>query len=242
MAINSKIIKGHCPNCGGDRNAHVRCEHVVDSPDPGGGTAASDTAIILECCGCGRVYFRRDVWFSEWETIGQDPITGEPRLEGGVDTSYWPAPMARKRPDWLDKIEVDDHVLSNLLSEMYAALDNDLRVVSAIAARTVFDRVSELLGIDPSITFQKKLDRLGADGKISIDEKHTLEVLVDAGNAAAHRGWRPKPEELSTMIDVVESFLQRSFIVGDQIEKLKAAVPPKPRRTTREALTADEAK
>ena len=113
---------------------------------------------------------------------------------------------------------------------MYAALDNDLRVVSAIAARTVFDRASELLGIDPAISFQEKLDGLGANGKISIDEERTLGVLVDAGNAAAHRGWRPKPQELNTMIDVVESFLHRSFIVGDRIEELRAAVPQKPKR------------
>lgn len=113
---------------------------------------------------------------------------------------------------------------------MYAALDNDLRVVAAVAARTAFDRASELLGIDPAIGFQEKLDSLGANGKISIDEESTLQVLVDAGNAAAHRGWRPKPEELSTMIDVVESFLHRSFIVGDGVAKLKAAVPPKPVR------------
>ena len=55
-------------------------------------------------------------------------------------------------------------------------------------------------------------------------------MLVDGGSAAAHRGWRPEPEELNTMIDMVESFLYRSFIVGDGIAKLKAAVPPKPKR------------
>ena len=69
--------------------------------------------------------------------------------------------------------------------EMYVALDNDLRVVSAIAARTVFDSASELLGIEPAISFQEKLDRLGANGKISIDEEHTLQILVDAASAAA---------------------------------------------------------
>lgn len=230
MPIDCRIIKGHCPKCVSDRKAYVRCEHVVHSPDAGDGTAASDTGMILECCGCERVYFRRDVWFSEWETLGEHPITGEPRLEGGVETSYWPAPIARRRPPWLDKIEGADRDLGNLLREMYAALDNDLRVVSAIAARTVFDRASELLGIDPAISFQEKLDGLGANGKISIDEERTLGVLVDAGNAAAHRGWRPKPQELNTMIDVVESFLHRSFIVGDRIEELRAAVPQKPKR------------
>lgn len=183
--------------------------------------------MILECCGCEEVYFRKDFWFSEWETIFDDPMTGEPRMEGGVETSYWPAPVRRKRPKWLEKTDRD---LGKLLNEMYSALDNDLCVLAAIAARTVFDRASQLLGVDAADSFKEKLDRLSADGKISGDEKGILHVLVDAGSAAAHSGWRPQVDELSTMIDVVESFLHRSFIVGGGIKKLKASVPAKPRR------------
>ena len=128
---------------------------------------------------------------------------------------YWPAPVSRQRPHWLEKIEEVDRDLGRLLEEMYVALDNDLRVLAAIAARTVFDSASELLRVDPAMRFEEKLDRLGADGRISLDEKNILQVLVDAGSAAAHRGWRPKADELSTMVDVVESFLHRSFVLGD---------------------------
>jgi len=110
---------------------------------------------------------------------------------------------------------------------MYTALSNDLRVLAAIGARTAFDRSSERLGVATTLTFAKELDRLVEMGKISKDERDTLGVLVDAGNAAAHRAWRPKPKELSTMIDVVEAFLHRAFILGDGIQNLKAAVPPK---------------
>ena len=142
--------------------------------------------MILECCGCERIYFRRDYWFSEWDTQGEHPITGEPTLELGVQTNYWSAPVTRKRPTWLGSVADADRVLGNLLDEMYSALDNDLRVLAAIAARTIFDRASELLGIDPAGTFKEKLNSLGANGKISIDEESTLEILVDAGSAASH--------------------------------------------------------
>ena len=71
-----KIIRGHCPNCGSGRKAYVRREHVVRSTDEDDGTSASDTGMILECRGCERIYFRRDYWFSEWETLGSHPITG----------------------------------------------------------------------------------------------------------------------------------------------------------------------
>ena len=226
-----KIIRGHCPNCGSGRKAYVRCEHVVHSTDEDDGISASDTGMVLECCGCERIYFRRDFWLSEWETIGNRPITGEPRLERGVETVYWPAPVSRQRPHWLEKIEEAERDLGKLLEEMYAALDNDLRVLAAIAARTVFDRASELLGVDPAMGFEEKLDKLSYDGKISFDEEKILQVLVDAGSAAAQdRGWRPKADALSTMVDVVESFLHRSFVLGDGIEKLKASVPTRPKR------------
>jgi hypothetical protein len=114
---------------------------------------------------------------------------------------------------------------------MYTALNNDLRVLAAIGARTVFDHSSELLGVAPGLTFARKLDELLNQGKVSTDERDTLDVLVDAGSAAAHRGWRPKPKELNTMMDVVETFLHRSFILGDGIKKLKAAIPCKPEKS-----------
>jgi len=230
-STDRKLIKGHCPNCGGGRNAYVRAEHVVRSHEDDG-TSATDTGMILECCGCERVYFRRDFWFSEWETIGEHPITGEPRLEGGVDTTYWPAPTARTLPPWIDKIKQADSDLGNLVREMYTALNNDLRVLAAIGARTAFDRSSDLLGVDSAATFKEKLDKLVELGKVSTEERGTLDVLVDAGNAAAHRGWIPQVRELNTMMDIVDAFLHRAFILGEGIRALKAIVPSKPRRTT----------
>lgn len=229
MSNEQDIIRGHCPNCGSRRKAYVRAKHVVHL-DEGDGTSASDTGMILECCGCERVYFRRDYWFSEWDEIVDHPVSGDSMMRHGIQTEYWPSAIARQRPKWLDALRNRDKSLGLLLDEMYSALDADLRVLAAIGARTAFDRASEILGVDPSISFQEKLNSLGANGKISIDEEKTLETLVNAGSAAAHRAWRPQPDELNTMVEVVESFLHRSFIVGDGIAKLKASVPEKPRR------------
>jgi hypothetical protein len=172
-------------------------------------------------------------WFSEWDEIVDHPVSGQPMIRPGVETIYWPSVIKRARPKWFDALRERDNSLGLLLDEMYSALDADLRVLAAIGARTVFDRASELLGVDEGLSFQEKLDRLAADGKTSLDEAKTLQALVDAGSAAAHRAWRPQPDELNTMIDVVESFLHRSFIVGDGIAKLRASVPEKRRRKKR---------
>jgi hypothetical protein len=186
MGTDDRLIKGHCPRCGKGRNAFVRREHIVEHPDAGDGVSAADTGMILECCGCNIVYFRRDYWLSEWDEIDEHPVTGQRMLVRGIGTSYWPSPVKRTRPAWLSNIEAADRQLHALLEELYVALDSDLRVLAAIGARTAFDRASELLGVEPALRFEEKLFKLGADGKISINEEETLQVLVDAGSAAAH--------------------------------------------------------
>ena len=97
-----KIVRGHCPSCSSGCKAYVRGEHAVHSTDPDDGISARDVGMVLECCGCERIYFRRDFWLSEWE---------------GVETSYWPAPVRRQRPTWLEKIEASERNLGMLLDE-----------------------------------------------------------------------------------------------------------------------------
>jgi hypothetical protein len=80
------------------------------------------------------------------------------------------------------------------------------------------------------LPFGQKLDKLVSIGKVGANERATLEVLVDAGSAAAHRGWAPKSTELNTVMTMVETFLLRAFILDDGLQKLKAAVPPNPIR------------
>src|SRR5438309_1209540 len=90
LASEDEIIRGHCPNCGSGRKAFSRGRHEVEHVDDGDGTSANDTGMILECCGCERVYFRRDYWFSEWDEIVDHPISGEQTMRRGIETTYWP--------------------------------------------------------------------------------------------------------------------------------------------------------
>ena len=109
--------------------------------------------------------------------IGQNPHTGEPEREGGTQTTYWPAPVHRKPPEWLNEITLHDRTLATVLSEMYTALNNDLRILAAIGARTTFDRASHLLGVDSNLSFDRKLDSLVALGKVSTNtERNTASI------------------------------------------------------------------
>jgi hypothetical protein len=103
-------------------------------------------------------------------------------------------------------------------------------IAAAITMRTAFDRVTELLKIDPSLPFSKKLQALFDKGEIALRDKEVLEPLVEAGNAAAHRAWTPKAEELTTMLLILEALVHRAFILSKQVKALKRRTPKRKKK------------
>lgn len=226
-----KQIKATCPKCGGERNCYVRAKYTKDIPSSGNDpTAAADTHYILECCGCGRCFVRREYWFSEWDYVDSDEY-GRLVMVPGIQVSQWPATTARAKPAWVDSLRTRDETLFVLLNEMYSAVDNELPILASIALRTTFDRAAELLGVDPSYGFDRKLEELCKSGKIGQHEQTLLDVLTNAGSAAAHRGWCPTLEQLDTLFSIIETFLHRSLVLGHEAEKIRATVPTRPKRS-----------
>ncbi|MER8582713.1 DUF4145 domain-containing protein, partial [Mesorhizobium sp. M1423] len=126
--------------------------------------------------------------------------------------------------------------LDQSLSELYGALDKDLKMLAAIGVRTSFDIAAEILGIDAGLPFQKKLDDMVTKKLIKDSEREHLDVLIDAGSASAHRGWKPSVDDLDVLMDTLEGFIYDSFVVptrkkaaAAKIAKMKAKVPPRPK-------------
>lgn len=232
----SDKVRGHCPRCGPHRWADVLASHKEHWEEPPLAVWEDVEHRILKCRGCETVYVQKHLSGSAYYFSQEDPYTGEEQHVEIPMITHWPTPTRRARPDWmLDNFAgisaISDPDLRRLLDEVYAALDTDLRVLAAIGIRTSFDRASELLGIEPDLSFQAKLRALEGSGHIGANEKEILDALTDAGSAAAHRGWRPSTEELNTMMEIIESFLHRSFVLGHEARKLKRTVPrrlPKP--------------
>jgi hypothetical protein len=218
-------VRGHCPKCGPDRWATVEGEFKKSENE--GEVWAATTYRILQCPACETVYCQSDFIFSEDIDYSEHPVTGEMEYAYNHKIEHWPhTPLnKRKKPHWLDKILLVDEDVYSLISSVYVATENDLSVLAAIGIRTVFDRTSEFVGIDPAKSFAAKLSELVAVGKIGTDQRDILDILTDAGSAAAHRGWRPTPEELDTMLEVIESFLHNTFILGEAAKKLKSRLP-----------------
>ncbi|MDF8362485.1 DUF4145 domain-containing protein [Achromobacter anxifer] len=229
MAAVERITKGHCPACGAGKNADIVAAYKDTWQHDEHPIWGWIDYRILKCRGCDRIYFQRAEACSENINHYCD-AAGHPQQEYEVDYSYWPSPLKRPRPSWLDELVSLDSDLHSILNEVYSGLDSDLAVLSATGMRTAFDRATELLGVDPAKTFQQKLEDLFAAGKVGAAEKETLAVLADAGGAAAHRGWKPQPKQLATMMDIVEAFCHRNFILDGQVVKLKPQIPAKQQR------------
>jgi hypothetical protein len=228
------FVNGHCPSCGPDRIADVVGHHQSRYDDDESGVWGETDCRILQCRGCRSVYFQQDSIFSEEVDYSTDPHTGEDQPYLPRKITYWPEPptvSGRMKPSWstFDLIIIDND-LASLFDDIYVALNNNLAVLSAIGIRTVFDRASELLGVDPGKNFAEKLSELVQLGKIGADERNTLDILTDAGSAAAHRGWKPKPTELDTMMGIIEAFLYRTFILDAAAKRLKQNVPAKQKK------------
>jgi len=232
-------VRADCPECGKNKWADVVGHFTRRQDDEDSGTWLRTDYRLLQCPACESVYFQRDSVFSEDYVRTRNPITGEEEYDMDHRIEHWPSVSVsrREKPAWAERLTFVDTDLSALMDSVYKALENELDVLAAIAIRTVFDRASELLGIDPGRSFGEKLDDLLALGKIGAEEREILDTLTDAGSAAAHRGWKPTQEELDTMLSSIEGFIHRSFVLGDAIKKLRDRVRAKPKRQHRGAKT-----
>jgi hypothetical protein len=231
----SETIDALCPSCGPHRKADVLTRHV-QGPDydderyPGDEDTIDDYR-ILKCRGCEGVYVQRVTFTYDVNLVGKDdfdPRTGEYNPQFDPTTTYWPAPRRRKPPDWL--VKVSDQVVRGLLEEVYTALDADLRSIAAMGLRAALDRTFDLAGAHPADGFAQKLAVLEAHGVIAAKEKEVLVIITDAGSAAAHRGWKPEPEQLDNILDTTQGLLHRVALLGPAARKLKRRVPPRPKR------------
>ena len=215
-----KTCKGHCPTCEKDLNADIVAsfseKHEYPDTD---GMWSIFTYLILRCRGCDQVYFQLDDLFCEEADWEPDP---QPKT-----VTLWPPPKKRSRPPWLNRLDVG---LRDLLDEVYGALDADYRILAAIGTRTALDHAMVSMGAHEASDFGQKLDQLLKEKIISENEKKMLAKLTDAGSAAAHRGWKPQPEELDTLIEGVEGFLHRTLVLKGTVDENLAKVPARPQR------------
>lgn len=229
---NLKIEKTHCPSCDGERKCfvHGTTYKTWDHEDGrGNGSSGGISHTLLECCGCEIVFYQKSSWSTEecdWYVDQNGGTQGDPIYT----KKTYPAPDKKNRPQWFTRLFSVDEQLLRIMAQTYVAYDGGAYILAAVGLRTALDRATEVLKIDPAISFEEKLDALKNGGYIGDAERSVLTVVTNAGNAAAHRGWSPGLQELNQLIAAMEVFLHRSFIVGTSALDLANSIPEKPKR------------
>lgn len=232
-------IKVFCSKCGGERNCEIRGHH----PERGG-DGHYDWHVdwyLLTCRGCDHIFAQTVATNSEDYYQGYEE-NGETYTHHIETIETWPARSKRETPEWFEHstVETDLENISALnasLKELYRALNADLMVLSSIAIRTSFDIAAEVLGIHPSLDFKDKVEALVAGGHIMEAEKGSVEILVDAGSASAHRGWKPQAGDVEALMTALEEFIYNSVVLPArkraQVQKLAEVGAKVPKRMPR---------
>lgn len=210
--LEQKTERVHCNNCLHKTRHFLIAEHSQNITEPSGYEDYDFwwhiKHTLFVCCGCESVTLRREFIFSEWD---------EPEI-----TFYSPQ-VSRRLPDWQNELPSE---IQELLSEIYTALHSNSRRLALMGARTVID-MFVLDKIGDVGTFKQKLQALVDEGYLGKQQRDILNVALEVGNAAAHRGYKPSSEVLSHVINVVESLVQ-----SYALEKASASVKEKiPHRT-----------
>jgi hypothetical protein len=166
-----EIIRCHCNICGHNTNHSILEQRIINDQDESDGYWWSDTYELLQCLGCDAICLRH---FME-------------DASGDETEIFYPPPISRRAPSWIWRLPAD---MKELLNEIYVALHNDSRRLALMGARTLVDMLM-LKEVGDKGTFSTKLKNLQEKGIISDQNREVLTVALDAGSAAAHRGYNP---------------------------------------------------
>lgn len=240
---NSQMVRAYCGNCGGERNCVVHAE--AENIETVGVHQSSHKYRLMCCAGCD-FFFCMSVFTPDEEFEVRDAETGE-FSKARQSISYLPAITRRIRPDWLGSSSYfsgwdgNAERLHHTLLEVYDALDAGLLILAAIGMRTALETLTSFYGVRSDLSFPDKLAALStkkADSPAIFipEEARALGVLVEAGNAAAHRGWSPSPQALSDLMDLLEPIIYRACIEDIQtimisygVEEHRSSIPVRKR-------------
>jgi hypothetical protein len=216
-----------CNSCGSSRQhlsqAVFWAQGEEGERDDDGHPAHFDVYEILQCLGCGAVTVQHCWW--KGGKYYEDPESGDIAFPD-EHCEFFPPRQTRTRPAWLSELP---ERLKPVLTEVYLALDAGAPILAAIGVRTVLDGVMTKVVGDIG-TFKAKLDALETKGWITALDKRRLAIVVDAGNAAAHRGFKAGPNETNRMMDTLEHLLHARFVLDKQAKQLKRVTPKRSKK------------
>lgn len=209
MAKN-KGIKCFCNACNHDTNHSLLHKELVEYPpvifEEGDQMEESTEYSLLQCRGCDAITLRVVHWNSF--------------IDISDEMEHYPPRISRRTPTWIGLLP---GTWRGVLREIYSALHADAKSLALMGTRALVDMYMNSTVGDKG-GFAYKLDALVKGGFLAKQDEDTLMAALEAGNAAAHRGFVPDDKLLNHTMDIVENLLQRHAL-KHSAKTLKAATP-----------------
>src|SRR5260221_8076924 len=133
----------------------------------------ADIWIVSKCRGCEKINFKH--------TLRRSPDRETDQV------FHFPQKPIRQVPNWIVKLPMK---YVEILQEIYISINERLFILSLTGIRTLLD-IYIVNKVGDVGTFKQKLDKLVTNGVITLSKRTVLETTIDAGNASAHRGYKP---------------------------------------------------
>lgn len=211
-----KVVKSDCSGCGRETRHHVLADAKRGDQDAGG-FSWGEKSQFLECCGCETTSVRKVYWDDSYSS-GDEP-----------DVKLYPPKLSRPVPDWFWQV---DTRFQSLLKEVYAALGSGAAALPVMGARAILDMVIQDQVGDQG-AFKLGLDALAEKGLLSSHDRILLEAAIEAGNAAAHRGFAPKQDDVHRVVAIAEHLLNSLYVLKGAAKGLKKVTPKRRRKSTK---------
>jgi len=210
METKPQIILAPCNECGHQTDHEVLKVQSKSEGDEHDQYSWTVTHRMIECRGCHFISLQRIVSSTAYDD---------------VETEYFPPPISRRKPSWSNQ-EFSDipPSIDSLLTEVYAALHANSRSLGAMGARALLDMVMTDT-VEDCGGFNQKLDALESESFVSKKQREFLDVALDAGNAASHRGHCPTARHLNLVMDIVESIIAQIYVLPDAAKELEKSIP-----------------
>lgn len=215
---NTQPFRSHCYNCDKETNQDILFNdheigprEIIFRNDQGDKTQSvwevvADIWTISKCKGCDRINFRHI-------------LRNSPPKETDLIFQFPKKPL-RPVPRWTIKLPIS---YLEILQEVYDSINDGLLILSLTGIRTLLD-IYIVNKVGDVGTFKQKIERLVSDGIITSSKATVLEAAIEAGNASAHRGYKPDQETLFQILDIVENLLQ-SEVVDRAADEIKQKTP-----------------
>jgi len=216
-------MRSACNGCGRETDHDVL--HEDTTSNEGSDSDWLETKrYALSCRGCHDWHLRIEERYLYLPSQFNNPA------EVTAVVSFQPPRLWRRAPDWMDQLEEIDPDLRDLLKQVYSAANDEQVKLLSMGIRAALDHVMiKMLGGDIG-GFEQKLSHMVAQHHLTPLQKQNLEIVIDAGSASSHRGYRPPRDLINGMMMTMEALIQTHYITGPMLQTARGLIPPRPPR------------